>query len=105
MTFAPCFMFVFAGAPFMERLRSFTPLHSALTGIGAAVTGVIASLAVLFMTSTLFAQWPALSSLQPVPLIIALIALLLVFVLKRGTPTVLITSCVLGVVSGWLPLS
>lgn len=105
MTFAPCFMFVFAGAPFMERLRSFAPLHSALTGIGAAVTGVIASLAVLFMTSTLFAQWPVLSSLQVVPLIIALVALVLVFVLKRGTPTVLITSCALGVVSGWLPLS
>ena len=105
MTFTPCFMFVFAGAPFVERLRTYAPLHSALTGIGAAVTGVIASLAALFMTSTLFAQWPHLSSIQIVPLVISLIAVVLVFVFKRGTPTVLITSVALGLVAGWLPLS
>lgn len=105
MTFAPCFMFVFAGAPYVERLRTFAPLHSALTGIGAAVTGVIASLAVLFMTSTLFSRWPTLSSLRPVPLAISLIAVIVVFVLKRGTATVLLTCCALSIVAGLLPVS
>jgi chromate transporter len=54
VTFVPCFLFVFLGAPYVERLRSNRQLTAALTGITAAVVGVIASLGVYFALHTLF---------------------------------------------------
>ena len=56
VTFVPCFLFVFLGAPYVERLRSNEQLAAALTGITAAVVGVIANLAVFFALNTLFDQ-------------------------------------------------
>ncbi|MBZ0161233.1 MAG: chromate efflux transporter [Notoacmeibacter sp.] len=53
-TFAPCFLWIFAGAPFMERLRGITWLSSALGGVTAAVVGVIANLALWFSLHVLF---------------------------------------------------
>jgi chromate transporter len=47
-------VFVFVGAPYVERLRGNHALSSALTGITAAVVGVIANLAVFFAVHTLF---------------------------------------------------
>ena len=47
-TFAPCFLWIFMGAPFIERLRGNVALSSALMGITAAVVGVILNLAVTF---------------------------------------------------------
>jgi chromate transporter len=54
VTFVPCFLFVLLGAPYVERLRSNTHLTGALTGVTAAVVGVIANLAVFFALHTLF---------------------------------------------------
>ncbi len=54
VTFVPCFLFVLFGAPYVERLRHNRSLTSALTGITAAVVGVIANLAVYFAVHTLF---------------------------------------------------
>jgi chromate transporter len=54
VTFVPCFLFILLGAPYVERLRHNRSLSSALTGITAAVVGVIASLAVFFALHTLF---------------------------------------------------
>ncbi len=54
VTFVPCFLFVFLGAPYVERLRSNSQLTSALAGITAAVVGVIANLALYFAVHTLF---------------------------------------------------
>jgi chromate transporter len=54
MTFAPCFVFVFAGAPHMERLRHHQAIAGALRGITAAVVGVMASLALWFASHVLF---------------------------------------------------
>ena len=56
VTFVPCFLFVLLGAPYVERLRNNTALTAALTGITAAVVGVIANLAVYFAAHTLFTQ-------------------------------------------------
>lgn len=56
MTFVPCFLFIFAGAPYVERLRASAGLASALRGIGAAVSGVIAALALWFATHALFSD-------------------------------------------------
>ena len=54
VTFVPCFLFIFLGAPYVERLRSNVHLGAALTGVTAAVVGVIANLAVFFALHTLF---------------------------------------------------
>ncbi|MGV7636932.1 chromate transporter, partial [Mycobacterium kansasii] len=56
VTFVPCFVFVFLGAPYIERLRNNKALSAALTGITAAVVGVIANLALYFAFHTLFAE-------------------------------------------------
>ncbi|MFV0138072.1 chromate transporter [Streptomyces sp. HMX87] len=54
VTFVPCFMFVFLGAPSIERLRGNRHVAAALSGITAVVVGVIANLAVYFAEHTLF---------------------------------------------------
>ena len=54
VTFVPCFLFILLGAPYVERLRGNRALSTALTGITAAVVGVIANLAYYFALHTLF---------------------------------------------------
>ena len=66
MTFVPCFVFVFLGAPYVERLRGNHALSAALTGITAAVVGVIANLAVYFAIHTLFADTTSARTWGPV---------------------------------------
>lgn len=68
VTFTPCFLWIFLGAPFVEALRSARALNAALAAITAAVVGVILNLAVWFALHVLFAQvrdagpdWLALS--------------------------------------------
>lgn len=56
-TFVPCFLWVFAGAPFMERLRSVQWLSAALSAVTAAVVGVIANLALWFGLHVLFGDF------------------------------------------------
>jgi len=53
-TFAPCFLWVFLGAPWVERLRANRALRSALAAVTAAVVGVIASLALTVAANVLF---------------------------------------------------
>ena len=53
-TFAPCFFWIFIGAPFMERLRQARALNAALAAVTAAVVGVILNLAVFFALHVLF---------------------------------------------------
>jgi chromate transporter len=78
VTFVPCFVFIFLGAPYVERLRHNTAISAALTGITASVVGVIANLALYFAEHTLFGRtftwvWgpfsiplPDLTTLSPV---------------------------------------
>jgi chromate transporter len=53
-TFAPCFLWIFLGGPFVERLRGNRRLGSALAGVTASVVGVIAGLALSFGAGVLF---------------------------------------------------
>ena len=90
----PCFLFILLGAPYVERLRDNRTLTAALTGITAAVVGVIANLALYFAVHTLFAathtvdagpltlQLPDPATLRPVPLAIAVVAAVLLFVAR-----------------------
>jgi len=54
VTFLPCFFYVLLGAPYVESLRSNRSLTAALSGITAAVVGVIANLAVVFAAAVFF---------------------------------------------------
>ncbi|HJU40542.1 MAG TPA: chromate efflux transporter, partial [Tahibacter sp.] len=56
VTFAPCFLWIFLGAPYVEALRHVRALSAALSAITAAVVGVIVNLAVWFALHTVFAQ-------------------------------------------------
>src|SRR4051812_24285836 len=112
VTFVPSFLFVFLGAPYMERLRGNRTLSAALTGITAAVVGVIANLGVFFAVHTLFARttsagWgplslelPAPGSLRPASLGIAVIAAVLLFRLKWSVLRALGICAALGLVAG-----
>nr|MBA2311656.1 chromate efflux transporter [Actinomycetota bacterium] len=55
-TFAPCFLWIFLGAPYIERLRGNAALNSALSSITAAVVGVILNLAAGFAIVALFSE-------------------------------------------------
>jgi chromate transporter len=54
VTFVPCFLWIFLGAPYVEYLRGNRNLTAALAGITAAVVGVILNLAIWFSLHTLF---------------------------------------------------
>lgn len=54
VTFVPCFLWIFLGAPYIERLEHSSALNAALTGVTAAVVGVILNLAVWFCLNALF---------------------------------------------------
>ncbi|TFI57753.1 chromate efflux transporter [Sphingomonas parva] len=56
VTFVPCFLWIFLGAPFIETLRGNRSLGAALSAITAAVVGVILNLAIWFAIHTLFAE-------------------------------------------------
>ena len=62
VTFVPCFLFIFLGAPYVERLRESEALAAALAGVTAAVVGVIANLAVYFAVHTLFSSTTTLTA-------------------------------------------
>jgi chromate transporter len=108
VTFVPCFLFIFLGAPYVERLRSNVHLGAALTGVTAAVVGVIANLAVFFALHTLFEadrtlHWgpvdlevPVLSSWDPVAFALTGVALAMVFWLRWSTLRVLGACAALG---------
>ena len=104
VTFVPCFLWIFLGAPYIEALRGNVALASALAAITAAVVGVIANLALWFATHVLFARvdahgLPELASLQLVPALLTGIALTMLFVLKWNLARTLSVSAVLGAAS------
>lgn len=108
VTFVPCYLFIFLGAPYVERLRSNQHLTAALTAITAAVVGVIANLALFFALHTLFdasrtVRWgpvsldlPVLESWDPVAWAITAVALYLIFARKWSTLRVLALCALLG---------
>ena len=110
VTFAPCFLWIFVGAPYVERLRGNRALTGALSAITAAVVGVILNLAVWFALHTVFAETrvfaagpvrvdiPVIASLNPWALALATAAVLAVFRFKAGMVQTLLASAAAGVV-------
>ncbi len=109
-TFAPCFLWIFLGAPYVEALRGNKPLAGALSAITAAVVGVIANLALWFALHVLFADMarraflgleldlPRLASLDLAALLLAAAAVIATLRFKIGMIPVLIGCAILGAV-------
>ncbi|MCJ2066554.1 chromate efflux transporter [Methylobacterium sp. J-088] len=110
VTFVPCFLWIFAGAPLIGRLRGSRRLAGAFSAITAAVAGVILNLAVWFGLRTLFRQVetvplgplrldvPVPASLDPAALLLTLAAIIAVFRLHAGTLPTLALCAGAGVV-------
>lgn len=108
VTFVPCFLFIFLGAPYVEALRHNTRLSGALAAITAAVVGVIANLAIYFATHTLFddvrswswgparAELPELTSIDPLAVFVALLAGVLLFRIRWSVLRTLGVCAVVG---------
>jgi chromate transporter len=108
VTFAPCFLWIFALAPWMERLQAIPALKGGLSAVTAAVVGVIANLALWFALHVLFArvdlvpagllrlQVPDLSSFDWRAALIAVLAIVLIFRMKRGLVLVLAVCAAAG---------
>lgn len=101
VTFAPCFAWIFLGAPWMERLRQNRALSSALTAVTAAVVGVILNLAIWFAIHVIWREvlrieagplsleLPVLASIDWAAAALSACAILAVLRLRLGMLTVL----------------
>jgi chromate transporter len=114
VTFVPCFLWIFLGAPYVERLRANARLSAALTAITAAVLGVIVNLAVWFGLHVLFGTLvemeagplrlllPAPESLDVWAAGLAIVAVVALLRLHLGLFWTLALCAALGVARGWL---
>jgi len=109
VTFVPCFLFIFLGAPFIEILRGNRALHGALSAITAAVVGVVLNLAIWFAIHTVFREtWlvrdfgfsfdaPVLASVDAWALLLSAAAVVAMFRFKTGMIPTLAASSAAGV--------
>jgi len=109
VTFAPCFAWIFLGAPFMEGLRSNKALSAALSAVTAAVVGVILNLSIWFAIHVVWREvarieaWPlslelpVLTSIDWAAAALSALALFAVFRLKLGMTTVLGGAALAGI--------
>jgi chromate transporter len=108
VTFVPCFLWIFLGAPYVERLRRQPALAAALAAVTAAVVGVVLNLAIWFALHTLFHRleeaWvgplrlliPQAGSIDLAALAITAVAFVLVFRLRWGMAATLAICAALG---------
>jgi chromate transporter len=108
VTFVPCFLWIFLGAPFIEKMRGNPALAAALSAITAAVVGVILNLAVWFALHTLFAdarlfaggglrlELPVLASVRPAALFLSACAVVAMFRFRVGALPVLAACAAAG---------
>ena len=108
VTFVPCFLWIFLGAPYIEYLRGWRVLSAALSAITAAVVGVVLNLAVWFALHVLFAEvaehwfgpvrlWiPTFSTLDVASLVLACAAAVAMFRYRAGMITTLAVCAAAG---------
>ncbi len=111
VTFVPCFLWIFLGAPYVERLRDNRALSAALTAITAAVVGVILNLAIWFGIHVIFAEvevrhaigarllLPDFATLDLLSLLLAAGAMAAIFYFNVGVLKVLGSCALLGVLA------
>jgi chromate transporter len=114
VTFAPCFLWIFAFAPWMEHLRRAPALAGGLASVTAAVVGVIANLALWFTLHVLFRQlvqipfgalqlqWPVWDTFDWRAGLMAAAALVMIFALRWGLAPTLAAAAGMGLVLGTL---
>jgi chromate transporter len=112
VTFLPCFLWIFLGAPYVERLRGNRALAGALAAITAAVVGVILNLAIWFGLHFLFEQTrpietgplrfelPVLAGADLPAMVLTAAALIAVFRFKAGTLGVIAACGAAGLLYG-----
>jgi chromate transporter len=110
VTFTPCFLWIFLGAPFIEKLRGNQALSSALSAITAAVVGVILNLAIWFAIHTVFRavqpvrvygfsfDAPVLASTDPWALALSVAAAVAIFRFNAGIVPTLAACSLAGLV-------
>ena len=108
VTFVPCFLWIFTGAPYIEWISNQPRIAGALEAITAAIVGVILNLSLWFALHVFFAEielhklgpltlWqPELTSLEGVALGLFAISAVLAFYLKWGIIRILLSSAVIG---------
>ena len=112
VTFVPCFLWIFLGAPYIEWLRGNQKLSAALSTITAAVVGVILNLAIWFALHVLFARVderygplglrllvPDLATADLLALGISTAAFIAMLRFKAGMLPVLGASAVVGIIA------
>src|SRR5215468_4456524 len=109
VTFTPCFLWIFLGAPFIEQLRGNKALSAALSAITAAVVGVVLNLAIWFAIHTIFRQTvpirsfplsfeaPNLASVDLWALLLSVAAAIAIFRFKLGMIPTLAGCCLAGI--------
>jgi chromate transporter len=104
VTFVPCFLWIFLGAPFIERLRGHAALSGALSAITAAVVGVVLNLALWFALHYIFGEvlearigpdLPVLASVDWAALLLSAAALVVLLRFKVAVPW-LLAACALA---------
>jgi chromate transporter len=110
VTFTPCFMWIFAGAPYLEWIGNQPRLKSALSAITAAVVGVILNLSLWFSLQVLFKEadtqtygpfkflQPTFSSIDWRVVLLSGICALLIFRFHWNILAVLASSALIGVI-------
>jgi chromate transporter len=110
VTFTPCFLWIFLGAPFIETLRGNPAISGALAAITAAVVGVVMNLAIWFAIHTVFRavqpvdgfgiafDAPVLSSVDPWALLLSVAAMVAIFRFKVGMIPTLLACSAAGVI-------
>jgi len=113
VTFVPCFLFIFLGAPYVERLRHNQAISHALTAVGASVAGVVLNLALWFALHTAFdtvtdttvgpltMPLPEMGTINPASVAISSVAAVLVFRLRIGTLKVLAICAAIGALAAF----
>ena len=108
VTFTPCFIWIFAGAPYIDWISAQPRLNGALQAITAAVVGVILNLSIWFGLHVLFGMvtrvqsgpltlWtPELSSVNPIALILSILCAYLLLIRHIGLGWVLLISALAG---------
>ncbi len=110
VTFVPCFLWIFAGAPYLEWITDQPRLKGALSAITAAVVGVILNLSVWFALHVLFNDvsrvitgplqlWvPDLLSLNWIVAVLAILCAVAAFRFQWGIVRILVCSSILGLI-------
>jgi chromate transporter len=114
VTFLPCYLWIFLGAPYIENLRGNRVLHAALSAITAAVVGVVLNLSVWFALHTVFrtvgryelgplhVDAPQWSSIDIAALALALAALVAMLRFKLGMGWTLLAAAIVGAALTWM---